>query len=75
MNESAQNGVPWLLWPFYAVWKLVTLILNITGRILCVLLGIGLMAFGVAVSLSLVGAILGVPLLAFGFLLTVRALF
>lgn len=75
MNESAQNGVPWLLWPFYAVWKLVTLILNITGRILCVLLGIGLMAFGVAVSLSLVGAILGIPLLAFGFLLTVRALF
>ena len=75
MNESAQNGVPWILWPFYFIWKLVTLILNITGRILCALLGIGLMAIGVTVSLSLVGAILGVPLLAFGFLLTVRALF
>ena len=62
MNESAQNGVPWILWPFYFIWKLVTLILNITGRILCALLGIGLMA-------------IGVPLLAFGFLLTVRALF
>ena len=75
MNERTDSGVPWLLWPFYAMWKVLTLILNITGRILCALLGIGLMACGVAVSLSVVGAPIGIPLAAFGFLLAVRALF
>ena len=75
MNDTSESGVPWLLWPFYAVWKLLTLILSITGRIICAVLGLGLMVAGVAVSLSVVGAPLGIPLAAFGFLLTVRALF
>ena len=75
MNSTTEGRVPWLLWPFYAVWKILTLILNVTGRILCALLGLALMAIGVAVSLSIVGAIIGVPLAAFGFLLAVRALF
>ena len=75
MNDTTDNNVPWILWPFYAIWKLLTFILEITGRILCAILGIGLMAAGVAITLSIVGAIIGIPLTAFGFLLTVRALF
>ena len=75
MNESTQGNVPWILWPFYATWKLLTLILNITGRIICALLGIAMMVAGTAISLSVIGAVLGIPLAAFGFLLTVRALF
>jgi len=75
MSNSAERHIPWILWPFYAVWKLLTFILNITGRIICALLGLALMAVGVAVSLSIIGAIVGIPLVAFGFLMTVRALF
>ena len=75
MSETTQSQVPWILWPIYAIWKLVTLILNVTGRIICALLGLLLMVAGVALSLSIVGAIIGVPLASFGFLLTVRALF
>jgi hypothetical protein len=75
MNATTETRVPWILWPFYAVWKLVTLILTITGRILCAILGIAMMTAGVAISLSVVGAIVGIPLAAFGFLLAVRALF
>lgn len=75
MNDSTENRVPLLLWPFYAVWKLLTFILEVLGRILCALLGIAMMATGVAISLSVVGAPLGIPLAAFGFLLTIRALF
>ena len=75
MNDSSESQVPWILWPFYAIWKLLTLILNILGRILCALLGIALMMTGVAVALSVIGAPLGIPLAAFGFLLTIRALF
>jgi hypothetical protein len=75
MTYSTDSRVPWILWPFYALWKLLTLILSITGRILCALLGIVLMVAGVAISMSIIGAIIGIPLTAFGFLLTVRALF
>ena len=74
-NSETNNSVPLLLWPFYAIWRLLTLVLNIIGRILCALLGIGLMIAGVAVTLSVVGAPLGIPLASFGFLLLVRALF
>ena len=75
MNDSADSNVPWILWPFYAIWKILTLILNITGRIICALIGIAMMVAGVAVSMSIVGAIIGIPLASFGFLLSVRALF
>ena len=75
MSDSADSGVPWILWPFYAIWKILTLILNITGRIICALIGIAMMVAGVAVSMSIVGAVIGIPLASFGFLLSVRALF
>lgn len=75
MNDSVDSGVPWILWPFYAIWKILTLILNITGRIICALIGIAMMVAGVAISMSIVGAIIGIPLASFGFLLSVRALF
>ena len=71
-NESQ---IPWLLWPLYALWRLLTLILNITGRIVCAVLGLVLMMAGVAVALSVVGAPIGIPLAVFGALLVVRALF
>jgi hypothetical protein len=75
MNDSNHNGVPILLWPFYAVWRLLTFILEMIGRLLCALLGIGLMAAGVAISLSIIGAPVGIPLASIGFLLLVRAIF
>jgi hypothetical protein len=67
--------IPWLLWPFYAIWRLLTLILEVTGRIICGVLGLALMAAGVAVTLSIVAAPIGIPLAVFGFLLLIRALF
>ena len=75
MNDSTQSNVPILLWPFYAIWLLLTFILNLIGRVISALLGIALMAVGVAISLSVVGAPIGIPLAALGFLLLTRALF
>lgn len=75
MNDSTQGSVPILLWPFYAIWRLLTFILNVVGRLLCALLGIAIMIGGVAITLSVVGAPLGIPLASLGFLLLARALF
>ncbi len=75
MNDSTQSNMPTLLWPFYAIWRLLTLILNLIGRVISALLGIALMAGGVAIALSIVGAPIGIPLASLGFLLLIRALF
>ena len=73
MAESKK--VSWVLWPFVALWRLVTLILELTGRFVAILLGIVLIAAGVLVSLTVVGAVVGVPLALFGLLLIFRGLF
>lgn len=75
MNDSDETRVPILLWPLYAIWRLLTLVLNVVGRLLCALLGLGLMIGGVLITLSVIGAPLGIPLASLGFLLLVRALF
>ncbi len=74
-HVKKDKDIPILLWPFYAIWRLLTFVFEFVGRLLCVLLGIGMMAAGVAITLSVIGAPLGIPLAAFGFLLLVRALF
>ncbi len=75
MNESTQKSVPLLLWPFYAIWRLLTFILEVIGRVFCAVLGIVLMIAGVAIVMSVVGAPVGIPLTALGFLFLVRAIF
>jgi hypothetical protein len=74
MTDSDRN-VPILLWPFYAIWRLVTLVLELVGRMLCAVLGLAIMAAGVVITISVVAAPIGIPLAIFGFLLIVRALF
>jgi hypothetical protein len=70
-----EKDIPLLLWPFFALWRLLTLILAITGRIVCAFIGLALMTAGVAITLSVVAAPIGIPLVVFGFLLLIRALF
>ena len=66
---------PWFLWPFVAIWKLLAGIIGLTGRLVAAILGLVLMIVGVIASLTVVGAIIGIPLIIFGFLLFLRGLF
>jgi hypothetical protein len=70
-----KRKIHWLLWPFWALWKLISGIVEFTGRIVAVVLGLVLMIVGVIVSLTIVGAIIGIPLAIVGLLLTLRGLF
>lgn len=74
MSDSDRD-VPILLWPFYAIWRLLTFVLKLVGRIVCALIGIAFMAAGVAITVTVLAAPIGIPLAAFGFLLVIRALF
>jgi len=74
-DEKKTEKVPLLLWPFYAIWRLVALILEITGRVLGVILGLVLLTVGLLVSLTVIGAVIGIPLMILGMLLMLRGLF
>ena len=72
---AEQTKTPWLLWPFVALWRLVTWILAMIGRLVASLLGIVFMVVGVIATLTVIGAIIGVPMFLFGVLLVFRGLF
>ena len=76
MSTTAKSrSVPWYLWPFWAIWRLLTFIVELTGRLVAVVLGMVMMIVGALVSLTVIGAVIGVPLIFIGFLLVLRGFF
>ncbi len=67
--------IPWYLWPFAALWKLLAVIVEITGRLVAMVLGIVLMLAGGIITLTVVGAIVGIPLAIVGLLLFLKGMF
>lgn len=74
MTTHAKH-IPWYLWPFAAIWKLLTVIVEMTGRLVAMILGIVLMIVGALVTLTVVGAIVGIPLSIVGLLLFLKGVF
>ena len=52
--------------PFRLLWWVVRGIVELTGRLLAVLIGVVLVVAGVILTLTVIGAIVGVPLIAIG---------
>jgi hypothetical protein len=75
MTTETKHHIPWYLWPFAAIWKLLAVIVELTGRFVAMVLGIVLIIVGVIVSLTIVGAIVGIPLASIGLLLLLRGMF
>ncbi len=75
MTTQTKKHVPWYLWPFAALWKLLAVIVEMTGRFVAMVLGVVFIIVGVIVSLTIVGAIVGVPLAIIGLLLLLRGMF
>ncbi|KAA3642158.1 MAG: hypothetical protein DWQ07_24235 [Chloroflexi bacterium] len=65
----------WFLWPFVVVWNLLAAILKMTGRLVAAILGLVFIIVGFILTVTVVGAIVGIPLAAFGFLLMLRSIF
>ena len=75
MKDSRNDRVPLLLWPFYAIWRLLTFVVELIGRVFCGILGLALMFAGIAITITVLAAPIGIPIAALGFLLLVRAIF
>ena len=69
------SNTPWYLWPVVALWRLVAAIIGLTGRLVAVLLGIVLMIGGGLLTMTVVGAVAGIPLMIVGLLLIARGIF
>lgn len=70
-----ERRIPWYLWPFAAIWKLLAVIVELTGRLVAMILGIVLMLVGGIVTLTVIGAIVGIPLAIIGLLLFLKGMF
>ncbi len=74
-TTTQKKQIPWYLWPFAAIWKFLVVIVEMTGRFVAMVLGIVLVIVGVIASLTIVGAIVGIPLGIIGLLLFFRGMF
>ena len=70
----ARRRTPWFLWPFVALWDLLTWILNLTGRLIAAVLSVVLMVVGIIVTVTVIAAPVGIPLIIFGLLLMIRSI-
>lgn len=75
MSANSNKKTPWFLWPFAALWNLLSWILSLTGRLIAAVLGLLLMIIGVVLIITIVGAPLGIPLAIFGLLLMIRSIY
>ena len=74
MKQKARK-VPALLYPFVGLWRFFAKLVELMGRAMAALLGLLVMIIGVLLTTTLIGAVIGIPLVIFGFLLVVRAFF
>jgi len=56
MSQASMTAdrVPWYLWPFYAIWRLLTWIVKLTGRLIAVILGFTLIIIGAILSITVI---------------------
>ncbi len=69
------GNTSFIFWPFVALWNLLELILRLTGRLVAAILGLVLMIAGAVLCVTIIGTVIGIPLIAFGFAMMVRGFF
>jgi hypothetical protein len=67
--------IPWILWPVVALWRLLSTLVRWTGRLVGIVFGLTLMALGLLLTLTIAGAIVGIPVGVVGLLITIKSLF
>lgn len=73
--DTKRNSVPWFLWPIILPLKLVFFIISLCGRFLGLILAVLLIILGKFLTATIIGAIIGIPMLLIGILLAFGCLF
>lgn len=74
-TSMERRRIPILLWPLVLLWKFVTLIANLTGIVMALVLGAVFMIVGWVLMTTVIGAVIGIPLFLIGLLLFIRGLY
>ncbi len=74
-EQAGGRRVPLLLYPFVVIWRFFAKMVELMGRATAAILGLLVMILGVILTVTVLGAVVGIPLVIFGFLLVVRAFF
>lgn len=69
------GSTPFIFWPFVAIWNLLEVIFKLTGRLVAAILGLVIMIAGAALCVTIIGTVIGIPLIAFGFAMMIRGFF
>lgn len=64
-----------ILFPFFLLWSLICFLFELMGRLISGIVGFVLILLGVILTITIVGAFIGIPLFIIGTLLLVRAFF
>ena len=74
MAKKRKKSTPFYLWPFVGLWRLMGFVLRLTGRLTAIMLGLVLMIGGAALTVTIVGAPVGIPFFIVGILLAARGI-
>ena len=74
-SEKSYIHTPWIFWPIRAIFELIEWILRLTGRLVAAIIGLVIMIVGFVLTLTIIAAPFGVPMIIFGFLLMVKGIF
>jgi hypothetical protein len=75
MSHQHEHHARWFLWPFVALWRLIATIAGLTGRFVAMVLGLVFILVGAIISLTVIGAIVGIPMAIVGLLLFLKGIF
>ena len=64
-----------IFWPIMALWNFVEMILKLASRLVAAVLGVVLVIVGIVLCLTIIGAIVGIPLGGLGFTMVIRGFF
>ncbi len=71
---QSNSGGCCLFAPFIWLGQLILWIIGIVGRLAAAFIGFLLMILGITLCLTIIGAIVGIPLIIFGVMLMVRSI-
>ena len=74
-HKRSRGCLGLILWPFALVCKGILAIAQLVGRFVALMVGFFLMVVGIILCATIVGAVIGVPMVTLGLLLMARSLF
>ena len=75
MATSNYPRTPLVLLPFTLLWRLISFVVETVGILMGLLVGFVLMVVGAVLCLTVIGSVVGLPLLFIGVLITLRAIY